>query len=430
MGGCTICATEDPKLCCETCFSVTYCSDECQQTDLHVHNMICKEFRDLADPGPNEYLAILFPFDQPAPKLVWFSLKGKPENRVPDLWRLLGSTTLKRPLACIHCNYNALRGLFLTYTLKIWRLSQHEATPAEVNQSIQAITHQTPAQEWRGSIVVTASEAGKPTFYRDIHMKDIRNAVDFFAVSRGSILTPDLPGYHLMRYQTRGVRVNCDGDIKLFSKKYVEVEVPKDHPAFSTKAAPISDLVRMPVHAWVYPPHPWWENHEEGSPYKNESAMFLREILDSVQIDGCVPSPLDPNVGSILVVRRDKKDITAKEVAALCDYCQFKLNPKPEENLCYVRPQHFQDYMAQEHVLNELDWTIGAKGLDSATSSTVGEQNSGKGTVGGEVVVPDLIGEEPVGDIVEGTNEEETESDGKDSDGQEIAGKERVCKLQ
>ncbi|KAL8753251.1 MAG: hypothetical protein Q9199_005183 [Rusavskia elegans] len=392
--------------------------------------MICKEFRDLADPGPNEYLAILFPFDQPAPKLVWFGLKGKPENRVPDLWRLLGSTTLKRALACIHCNYNALRGLFLTYTLKIWRLSQHEATQAEVNQSIQAITHQAPAQEWRGSIVVTASEAGKPTVYRDIHMKDIRNVVDFFAVSRGSILTADLPDYHLMRYETRGVRVNCDGDIKLFSKKYIEVEVPKDHPAFSTKAAPISDLVRMPVHAWVYPPHPLWQDQEEGSPYKNESAMSLREILDSVQIDGCVPSPLDPNVGSILVVRRDKKDITAKEVAALCDYCQFKLNPKPEENLCYVSPQHFQDYMAQEHVLDDLDWTTGEKGLDSATSSTVGEQNSGKGTVGEEVVVPDLIGEEPVGDIVEGTNEEETESDGKDSDGQEIAGKERVCKLQ
>ncbi|KAI4282225.1 MAG: hypothetical protein L6R38_003089 [Xanthoria sp. 2 TBL-2021] len=395
--------------------------------------MICKEFRDLADPEPEEYLAILFPFDQPAPKLVWFGLKGKPENRVPDLWRLLRSTTLKRALACIHCTYNALRGLFLTYTLKIWRLPQHEAAQAEVNESIQAITHQTPAQEWRGSIVVTASEAGNPTVYRDIGMKDIRNAVDFFAVSRGSVLKPDLPDYHLMRYKTRGVRVNCDGDIKLFSKKYIEVDVPKDHPAFSTKAAPISDLVRMPVHTWVYPPHPLWENHEQGSPYRNESAMFLREILDSVKIDGFVPPPLNPNVGSILVVRRDKKDITAKEVAALCDYCQFKLNPKPEENLCYVRPQHFQDYMAQEHVFDELNLTTGAEKLDPATGPMVGEQNAGKGTVGEKVIDSDLIGEETIGDIAEETNEEETdreESEREDSDGQEMAGKELVCKLQ
>lgn len=408
-GSCIICGSEDPKLACQTCFSANYCSVECQQTDLDVHSLFCEQYRDLTVVGPNELLAVLFPSDQPAPKLIRL-LRGD----FPAQSRFMGT-------------YNALRGRSLADNSRLWLLHVG-ARQAEVNQSIQAVTHQNPAQAWRGSIVVTACQMGEPCDYRHINAVDIRNAVDFFAVSCNAVPIQRWPGYHLMKDKARGVRVNCEGDTELFAKKYVEVEVPKDHPVFSDNhGAPISYLVEMPVHTWLYPPHRLWK--DDGlNPYQNESAMLLRGILDRVVFDDLVPHPSDVCVGSILVVREDKQDLTAKDIAALCDYCQYQVNPKLEETLCNVTAQHFQNYKTQQHVFDEL--TAGfidpaLLGEGKTAKKTAGEGPMGKEADGAETLGNETDGSATVGTESDGSSETiGHETDGSERDGQQLPGKE------
>ncbi|KAI4089258.1 MAG: hypothetical protein LQ339_008577 [Xanthoria mediterranea] len=185
----------------------------------------------------------------------------------------------------------------------------------------------------------------------------------------------------------------------------------------------------MPVHTWLYPAHRLWK--DDGlNPYQNESAMLLRGILNSVVFDDFVPHPSDVCVGSILVVREDKQDLTAKDIAALCDYCQYQVNPKLEKTLCNVTAQHFQNYKTQQHVFDEL--TAGyidpaLLGEETTAEETVGEGPIGREADGAETLGDETDGSATIGNESDGSSETiGHETDGSERHGQQLPGEEAL----
>lgn len=75
---CILC--DAPAKSCASCKSVAYCSPECQHTDWPVHKTLCKKIGSFAVGNPRPVdgkLALLFPENEKAPRLVWVICEEK-----------------------------------------------------------------------------------------------------------------------------------------------------------------------------------------------------------------------------------------------------------------------------------------------------------------------------------------------------------------
>lgn len=132
--------------------------------------------------------------------------------------------------------------------------------------------------------------------------------------------------------KTKGVRISCEGDQRIFrAKKYISVDVAADHPIFSSTDPPpdISQLIDLPILVSKYPPDPAWKDRPVASMYDNQSATFLNLNADPSNDHwfGWAGPQWQSRVGIVLVVRQDGKDLTTQHVDALCEYCQFRMQP-------------------------------------------------------------------------------------------------------
>jgi len=111
----------------------------------------------------------------------------------------------------------------------------------------------------------------------------------------------------------------------------VNVEVPRDHPIFTntTASSRISDQIELPVLTRKYPANKPWANNTGYQ--NNQPATFLHMNTDPDRLTtgwwGMPPMKWDKDVGSVLVVRADGKDLSPRQCEALCDFCQFKMQP-------------------------------------------------------------------------------------------------------
>ncbi|KAI9787400.1 MAG: hypothetical protein M1816_007533 [Peltula sp. TS41687] len=130
----------------------------------------------------------------------------------------------------------------------------------------------------------------------------------------------------------KGVRISCKGDQQILrAKQYISVDVPADHPIFSSSDPPpdISQLISLPILVSKYPPDRAWKDLGKASMYDNVSATFLNLNADPDNHHwfGWAGPEWQNNVGSVLVVRQDGKDLTIQHVDALCEFCRFRMQP-------------------------------------------------------------------------------------------------------
>ena len=330
---CTICNAGDSRSCAH-CKSSYYCSLECQQTDWPAHKLLCKTFNTIAPrPGPSFKLAVLFPSDQISPKLIWVGCERK------EVSHLLGNDDPfleRKPMT-----RNIFRGFGLECTLEVICRETFLVDGSETNQSVIQVTRGAMGHDWRGPIVVFRQPEARigSLVSGDMTLADFRHAVDYF-LSYGNEPTQN-PWNSTIRSGSKilGVKVTCVGDQKAFgAEHYMAVGVPRDHPVFlSSEPTGISSLVELPVLVRKYPPDPVWKNDRDtyGFPFENRAATFLHLNADPKSEDwGWAPLPEWQNdVGSILVVRQDGKDLTTHQAEVLCHYCHFKLQPLFEDSM-------------------------------------------------------------------------------------------------
>ena len=287
-------------------------------------------------------LAILFPHDEVSPKLIWVDCERIDDEdgstyEYPRISNILGSDDPYPGHKRI--TWSVLRNFGLGHTIEVICRDAFLGDGSKTNQSIVHVTRGAMVHDWRGPIVVLHQPGTYLDLpcYEDVTIADFRHAVDYFS-SHGSRPVPDLQDLTIRDYsKIVGIKVTCLGDQEVLGlEPYVAVGVPRDHPVFlSSNPTAISKLIEFPVLVWKYLPDRAWKDNRDIDPYQNRAATFLRFDADpESKTWGWAPFPEWQNeVGGVLVVRQDKKDLTSYQVEALCHFCLFRMQPLFEDSL-------------------------------------------------------------------------------------------------
>ncbi|KAI3319327.1 hypothetical protein HD806DRAFT_548586 [Xylariaceae sp. AK1471] len=333
---CIIC-NKPNALRCGRCKGASYCSKLCQRADYPIHKLLCASFAgfDITTRPTEEHMrAILFSVDQKKPKLVWLHCKWRGDGGYRDATPFLdGDSGCSNPI-----EYNPVLGRLLPNIVYLAYRDNFLFDGSARNNSIATITGTSPGNhhDWRGPIIAYGKVGPSPNsaYYRDIDLNDFRHAADYF-ISYGS----DLESYEAPVLQTtlaeiKGVKINCIGDQKMFNKPHFEeIELSTEDTIFTKHDnSDIANRIGLPIFTKRCSPHPLWANAHGSKMYENQDATYLhlccdpkaeRDLSRGVLGWGWASKQWQNRVGSIIVVRQDKKPLSPWHVEALCRYCRY-----------------------------------------------------------------------------------------------------------
>ncbi|KAI2601837.1 hypothetical protein GGR54DRAFT_580565 [Hypoxylon sp. NC1633] len=361
---CVMCNKMPAKLC-ERCRSCYYCSRECQMSDWSSHKLLCRDFSTQSPrPSPSHKRAILFPVERTKPRLVWVpcELKYSSEDEydddpkpyeVMDPHPHLGPD---KPSVDLHyaIEYNNIRNRRLGSGMMRWaprsggysialrfrEMFLVDGSPLNGSLLMSLGTLGTLPHPWAGPILAIRQLPSE--LYEDITLGDLRHVLDYF-VSYGTteVRESDSKTQTHSAAVVRGVKISCYGEAKLHgSDPFVLVDVPRVHPARHDHSrrdvSPISRLLGMPIRLWKYPdldtwldPPGWEENMCADS---NQNAAFLMVGTNPKKSDwGWAPLYWNVEIGNVLAVRQDGKDLDLNDFRLMCYFARRKLQPMFED---------------------------------------------------------------------------------------------------
>ncbi|KAG4433078.1 hypothetical protein IFR05_011444 [Cadophora sp. M221] len=350
--GCTIgCAVAQME--CLNCNFASYCSIECATTDESLHSQFCavyKTFLSTPRPTTSHHIGLLFPTVGP-PTFFWATTR-------PILHYNMGSVNLEPQLQdVLHTptntfqsgvvGFDTYRNFDLGHNLGIYTSLPKDTTPNRFIEGFQ-VGKDSPTK-FTGPVAVLAfdrvTSASEIPVPRDITLEDSRIAIDYF------IHGDELRHYQLSSFWNRHGRANEVLGVKILydaerdGDKFQVIKVPKDHPVFEKLSTPISVAMEMPLKMWIY----HRINTAGGSGYHSLEASSLNRITDVTDSRwGEVPEEWNGEVGSILVVRQDGKDLKAGEMKALATFCTDVLDvmiSQTKRRVGYSRECLVQEFM-------------------------------------------------------------------------------------
>lgn len=363
---CTICNTPNAQIC-GRCKSTKYCSTECQQTDWPTHRLLCAQYKNNASlgprPTPSHKNAIYFPTDSTTPIFIWIDCVTRIDD---DTGLTYESSILAALISPDHpfetympIGRNPARDRDLPNTLELAYRETFLIDGSERNQSIANSIRDTgvTSHDWRGPLVAMKKKGPgiDPLFYTDMTMEDFRDTVDYLSSYNTPRATTPIG-------KTKGVKIACRGEqLVLGSPEYTAIDIPRDHPVFSTPIVSISKFVGLPVRVFKYAADKRWKDSRDvNDVFRNSPATFLHLEADtSKESWGWAPWYYQNNVGNVLVVGNEG-DVTTEQIEILCRFCQFKMQPlfengigsglvemTREEVMGYVTPAKFGEYAAE-----------------------------------------------------------------------------------
>jgi hypothetical protein len=201
-----------------------------------------------------------------------------------------------------------------------------------VNQSAGHTTGLGRSFYWKGPFLfwskTSYKEEDKITRVFDFTLADLRLAVD-------RLRRQDQPSLGILTnmvapeaYAAKGVMINCDGAMSAMNiPRYTPVSVPKDHPIFSSSSLIfLTAAMQLPLLTLRQKTDPSY------SPLDNPPVTILRrEYRFNKSSWGFTPPAWSGAIGNVLVVHRDKKNITPRQVERFVHFCQVWLEPKFQE---------------------------------------------------------------------------------------------------
>lgn len=242
------------------------------------------------------------------------------------------------------------------------------------NRSIQALDHGATARPWYGPLIAMKKLGLQtdPGADGDMDLTAYRNVVDSLIHRLLPIKEPVFEGNsEKFPWQSarmvQGVRINCTGDVHDLGAKYVPFELSVLHPVFVADKPKSCELVGVPIRIQKIPP-PLGCKISVPKMRENEVVTRLFQGVKPGDKDfGLVPPQWDVPVGSVLVAREDGRDITAKQVEALCHFIgeqgqKILTGPRVKvgELLALLTPDEFRKFFASfkaEKEVNDLSWT-------------------------------------------------------------------------
>lgn len=397
---------------CSKCDNSRYCSKACQKRGNKLHKVLCpsfKTFNDTTRPSPLHRRAIYFPVNETHPRFIWFPFERKHgQYDSPVCGDLLGPRTMMQ-FVTIRANLTLDRRLEDTITIMVREAgliddSARNGSVAAVLTPLLRVQHQ-----WMGPMVVygEVGTAMYPNESKDIDMTDFRHLVDKLnaPTSSGGGNVSNLPSFtqpsqsstenstpttstmamslenllahgrakaHAEQAQkaakrfptpkVTGVRISCGLEVARGRAKYESVEVFANDNIFNRyPTSHISERIGVLLIVYQAPD----SDHE--SDFYDDRYECSNPEASALHID-CNPDGFfgqqslawngqlgRPNwiddVGSAIVVRKDKQPLQPEHVEALCSWCRHKLLPM------FHRAQEWHDgpdVLSKKYVLDQV----------------------------------------------------------------------------
>lgn len=229
---------------CGGCKDISYCSPECQQADWHVHKLLCKSFKDFAQPAPaaNMRRIVVFLPDEKKPRFMWApvrrnysgcDLKGKPlapwedidKTSVIDVEHLMGPRDTTT---------NAWTGQPLGYAIQILFDDDFKANYSDRNQAVVSATKGMDEAAWRGPIIACCGTLRGG----DFNAADIVKIHDMDTRAYSHLVAYLIDHWNHTDEQVvrKSPKVECvkvaDSVDRETSKIYQKILLPPSHPMF------------------------------------------------------------------------------------------------------------------------------------------------------------------------------------------------------
>ncbi|KAL2068295.1 hypothetical protein VTL71DRAFT_16393 [Oculimacula yallundae] len=308
---------------------------------------------------------------------------------------------------------NEVRGYGLDHTVVIYARDNWLNDGSKPNQAALALTDWELPYDWRGNVLILSNkglvgstvpsppgdgedlilsalrEGGELEPYHDFQdmtLADFRTAVDYLSrygtkTKRGdehsslsftgsesnSVSEIQAMMASLMASQTaqdatkkvKGVLIRCTGDIEISHEqtgtleKFAEVLIAKDHSIWDLPPTPASKIMGLPLLTQKQSHNPAW-NPNSHTRFDNQAATFLNLTVDPKVDDGMwgfAPLEWQQEVGSVLLVRKDGKDLSRTQAWALAEFMQHEVSDAFEDAM-----EEGEEKERRAKVLELLNW--------------------------------------------------------------------------
>ncbi|XMA14735.1 hypothetical protein WAI453_007526 [Rhynchosporium graminicola] len=262
-------------------------------------------------------------------------------DQPPEVNKCLGPGEFKAE--CVYASFSLPRSKYghqiynFDHTTVMYVRCNKDADGSAPNQSIVGMMKGVYQQEnhWKGLIVIVSRPGTliNPLVYKDVTATTFRVTIDFFkAINSGldspglKVPTTEAATDHLVPHSNmvQGVEIASKGDAFLHGKmRYTEVQVSFDNPIFTISPTQISEHMGFPLqvrNAGDFRRRDVEKGDKMGfNTFKNRSALFLNMEAD-IQGHNWGWADIfvwDQDIGTVLVVRQDKRLLTSPQVEAL-----------------------------------------------------------------------------------------------------------------
>ncbi|TGO83707.1 hypothetical protein BPOR_0604g00050 [Botrytis porri] len=262
-------------------------------------------------PSDSHSLAFYFPVDLD-PRLEWVqrpdSLHSKTNDKEFD-FRSLDSIRFKTRVrwSYIHC-----------------RGGCRDDNP-KLNHSVISYTR---GAYWTGTLVIFRKESSGigPAIIRDIGLGDIPNVIRLLRqIGNGNQVRKNQVFKQTFN-TTQCVIVRCKGDYENAPERtqLAVTRVPELHPIFEGQPTNVSQLMGIPLIIQRIPREAGKDVVFDEDHLRNDICghLHLDTLLHSVTL-GEIPPQWRENVGTVLVARQDRKDITPRQLMAIATYTKL-----------------------------------------------------------------------------------------------------------
>ncbi|KUJ14297.1 uncharacterized protein LY89DRAFT_134141 [Mollisia scopiformis] len=335
---CASCLEQLSSPLCLNCKStVGHCSPSCFGSNSVLHLLLCKPYWTPMRPPrpPKSTLGLYIPiFGPPSFRFVHYYCEKPGDITRPDLRHLLGTDNLVRSLL----TWNTLQEKELPYTLQLIQIPGKQA----INSFVSNLTHGTGyARHWGGPMVILAHEhqryAVDTPVWRDVGCHDLRWMVDYWRLGDEPLPVRIAPvkqdestvqgvqvadeDEEILKHNVVGVTIACEGERDRTGKKFMEAEIGVDHPIWREEPTQISVGMELPLLMYRFPVQAV-DMKMNDLKLRNPEASAMSRVIDYEDPKwGQVANNTAENIGSVLVVRADRKDLDAKQVEMLATFC-------------------------------------------------------------------------------------------------------------
>ncbi|CAG8951663.1 hypothetical protein HYFRA_00005463 [Hymenoscyphus fraxineus] len=381
-----------PRNCCKMIY---YCSGSCKEADKKYHDILCEGIKGWTEVNPRPedtyYLVLKFPISNPYPKIQWWSRVYKPEFQENDDI-LPGIPTLESAQPVGHwlrSRFPLAKKYMLDHELLVVFRPKFLSDGSSKNNAIEEFFKFQPSHDWRGDIYVIRVAGDKrgsqlatldKAYSQDFRAADMRILADFFeyygtVVMKSGVFLSRSPVFRIgpetrqagtvddafEMYEgdsnaVEGVNITCLGDQEHLKKAaFVKQRVcSARHPIFRhTVPTAVSVHMGLPL---LVRKHGFfgqgWPSAVPG-PYVNQPAVFLNRAANPSNDDfgWADMAEWDVIVGTVLVVRQDKKPITPQQVEAFCLFCCEYWGDHIEET--YARTKRARETFLKNRICRE-----------------------------------------------------------------------------